>query len=65
MAGGQGAMAGLFIRNRRIFGNFNASSENFRTFAVGEGKGFELCGKSLNLAHSTLDLPRRFCSYII
>ena len=29
------------FRNRRAFGNFNVSSENFRTFAVGKEKGFE------------------------
>ena len=35
-----------FFQNLRIFGNFNVSLENFRTFPVGIDKGFEFIGKS-------------------
>ena len=51
--GGLGAgrpWSALFFRNRRIFGNFNASSEHFRTFAVGKDKAFEFYRKIFELA---------------
>ena len=32
------------------FGNFNASSENFRTFAADKDRGLEYIRKSLNMA---------------
>ena len=38
------------LRNRRIFGNFDASSENSRTFAVGKDKGFGCYRKIIKLA---------------
>ena len=39
-----------FLRNRRIFGNFNVSLETFWSFAVGKDRGFECYRKYLNLA---------------
>ena len=42
-------MAALIFRNHRIFGNFNVSSENFPTFAVGKDKGFEFYRKIFEL----------------
>ena len=47
---GREAMATEFFRSRRVFGNFNGSSENFRTSAVGKDKGFELYRKIVELA---------------
>ena len=50
MAGwGSGPLPHEFVRNRQSFGNFDASSEIFRTFAVDE-KDFELCRKIFELA---------------
>ena len=48
MAGGRGPWSPSF-RNRRIFGNFNVSSENFLNFAVGKDEGFEFCRKIFEL----------------
>ena len=42
-------MAPQYFQNRRISGNFNASSENFRTLAAGENKGFEFYRKIIEL----------------
>ena len=39
-----------FCRNRWIFGNFNVSFENCRTFAVAKDKGFGFCRKVFELA---------------
>ena len=44
-----------------IFGNFNASSENFRIFAVGIEKSFEFYRKIFHLGPPTLQVPRRPC----
>ena len=51
VAGGDRGDHGLpnFFRNRRIYGNFTASLENFRTIAVGEDRGFEYCRKIIEL----------------
>ena len=57
VAGGQGGHGPQFFRNRRIFGNFNASSENVRTFAVGKGRGFEFYRKIIELGPPTLQVP--------
>ena len=46
MAGTGGSWPFKFFLNRRMFGNFNVSSENFWTFAVGKDKGFEFIAKS-------------------
>ena len=51
----------IFFRNRYIFGNFNASSKHFRTFAVGKGKGFEFYRKIFELSPPNLQMPRRSC----
>ena len=40
--GGQGAIPLKLFGNRRIFGNVDASSENFQTFVVSKDKGFEV-----------------------
>ena len=55
----KGAMAPQYFPNRRISGNLNASSENFRTLAAGENKGFEFYRKIIELGPPTLQLPRR------
>ena len=39
----------IFLKNRLIFGNFVALSENVQTLCVGIGEGFEFIGKSVNL----------------
>ena len=48
-------MAPKIFRNRRIFGNFNVSSENLCTFTAGNDKGFESYRKifELGLPYST------------
>ena len=50
------------FRIRRSFGNFDASLENFRTFAVGKDKGCEFCLKISERGPPTLEVPRRPCS---
>ena len=40
------------------FRSFNASSENFRTFAICKDKGFELYWKVIELGPPTLQEPR-------
>ena len=55
--GGKEAMASQFVRNRQSFGNFNASSENFRTFVVSEDKGFEFYRKIIERAPPTPQVP--------
>ena len=49
MAGGQGAMPLQLFESRRIFGNVDASSENFQTFVVSKDKGFEVHRKVIEL----------------
>ena len=51
MAGGrqEGSWPLHVCRSRRIFGNFDAPSEKFLTFAVNKNKGLNFIGKSLNL----------------
>ena len=44
-----GGHAPKFYESRRIFRNFEASSKNFRCFAVGKNKGFEFYRKILEL----------------
>ena len=56
--GGEGATPTKFFQNRRIFGNSNASSENFWTFAAGKDKGFEFYRKIFELGPPTLQVPR-------
>ena len=50
-----------FFEIRPIFGNFDASSENFRTFAVGREKGFELYQKIIELGPAARQVPQRLC----
>ena len=54
---GQGGHALQFFRNRRIFRNFNASSENFRTFAATKDKGFEFYRKIIELGSTGPTTP--------
>ena len=42
-------MAPQFFLNRRIFENFDISSDNFLTFDVGKCKGFEFYRKMIEL----------------
>jgi len=56
---GRGLWLSQFCRKLLIFGKFNASSENFRTFPVSKGKRFEFYRKIIDLAHPTLQVPRR------
>ena len=44
---GAGSHGPQFFRNRKIFGKFNASSENYETFALGKDKGFEISSENL------------------
>ena len=48
--GAEGAMAFQLFQNRRIFGNFNVSSENFGLFLLVKIKVSNFIRKSLNLA---------------
>ena len=59
VGGRQGSMATQFFRNRQMFGNFDASSEDFWTFAVGKNKSFEFYRKVIELDLSSLLVPRR------
>ena len=47
--GGRGPWLPTF-RNRLVYGHFNVSLENFRTFAPGKDKGFEFYRKTFELA---------------
>ena len=58
MAGGQRGDGLQCFRNRRIFGNFNASSENFLTSAVGKDKSLKYYRKIIELGPPTLQVPR-------
>ena len=55
------------FRNCRMFGNFNASSENFRMFAVSKDKGFEFYRKIIELGTlpPTLQVPRCSCTDVM
>ena len=60
MAGGQeGPWCLQLFRKTQMFGHFNVSSENFRTFVVGKDIGFEFYGKILGFGFPTLKVPRR------
>ena len=47
----------IFFRSSD-FGNFNASSENFQTYAVSKDKGFEAYLKIIELGSPILQVPR-------
>lgn len=63
MASGRGSHDHQICRNRRIFRNVNASSENFRNFAVGKDKGSEFYWEVIELGPPTLQVPRRTCNW--
>ena len=50
IGGTKGAVAPIFITIVGFFESFNASSENFRTLAVGKDEGFEFYRKIIELA---------------
>jgi len=49
IGGQEGPWSLQFFRNRRIFGHFNVSLENFRTFAAGKDEDFEFHRKIFEL----------------
>ena len=59
MTGEQGTWSLQSFRKRQVFGNFNASSENFRTFAVGKDNSFEFYREIVELVPPTLQVSRR------
>ena len=47
--GGRGIIAPQYFSNRRIFGNINAASENFRTLAIGKDNSLKFSPKIIEL----------------
>ena len=61
--GGQEGPWPPIFRKRRILGNFDGLSANFRTYAVDKDRGLEFYRKIIELGPPTLQVPRRPQAY--